>query len=235
MPLLSLFFLAHSAVLPPEPHPSPEVRITLVNATSVPNLSVSTTGTNQPVAYPLFPQATWTGNTPVKTTEIHYLVRNESGKTIMDRIVKFLPVSSQILLMTGDLSTEWPSEKPPQLGFPPQQGATPWPHNLQLHTYPCEPVTKEGCHYRVVNGMPSKTLVIRGADDGKRPGRQLALLAPGDSTLFIRQPADVAWEAEIDGLLYPLPIRQEGTARNCLLSFFLQGNRPVCIRVFEIE
>jgi hypothetical protein len=43
----------------------------------------------------------------------------------------------------------------------------------------------------------------------------------------------VEWEAEIDGKTYPLQIRQEGDPRNCLIPFFLRGETPSFIRVFE--
>jgi len=215
------------------PSPSPEVRITVVNATCSPSISLSVAGTNLPVAYPLFRQGEWTGNAPLKTPEIHYLARNVRGDTVADRIIRFRPLSSQILLLTGDLSTTGPADKLPQVAPAATPGIHPATPNFQFHIYPEEAAPREECRYRVVNAMPSRILILREAGGGGKPPRQLSLLAPGGSALFVRQPSCVEWEAEIDGKTYPLQIRQEGGPRNCLIPFFLRGDTPSFIRVFE--
>ena len=74
----------HRATASPTPAPSPEVRITIVNATSIPFLSLNTEGTNLPVAYPVFPQGTCTGNAPLTNPIIDYLVRN-GGAIVAER------------------------------------------------------------------------------------------------------------------------------------------------------
>ncbi len=212
---------------------SPEVRITIVNATSVPAISLSTSGTNSPVAYPVFPQGTWTGDAPLKTPSIHYLVRNMDGRFVGDRVLNFPPVSSQILLITGDLSTSGPPEAPPQMGIPPSSGLKSWPPNLQFHIYPYSTDTKEGCRYRVVNAMPSRMLTLRSIAEPNKPSRQLALLAPGNSFVFLHQPPNIEWEAEIDGQIIRVVLQQERDAKNCLIPFFLRNGHPDFIRVFE--
>jgi hypothetical protein len=175
----------------------------------------------------------WTANAPLKTPSIHYLVRGPDGSIAADRPLSFQPVSSQMLLLTGDLSTLGPAEIPPQLGLPPAPGPKPWPSNLQFHIYPFATGTNDLCRYRVVNGMPSKLLILRSVAEPNKPSRQLALLAPGNSALFIRQPSNLEWEAEIDGAIYKIAIEQEGVRKNCLIPFFLRNGRPDFIRVFE--
>ncbi len=229
----------HHAHAAPTPSPSPEVRVTVVNATSVPVITLGTAGTNLPPAYPSFPQGTWTGNAPLKTSIMDLVVRNASGQIIAEHLQHFASVSSQILLITGDLSTSGPAETPPQLGSPPAPGPAPWPPNLQFHNYPITPEKPAlpgkpaDCRYRVVNAMPSKLLVLRSLGEGNKPGRQLALLAPGNSALFIRQPANLQWEAEIDGQIRRVTIEQEEDSKNCLIPFFLRNGQPEFIRVFE--
>ena len=222
----------HRATASPTPAPSPEVRITIVNATSIPFLSLNTEGTNLPVAYPVFPQGTCTGNAPLTNPIIDYLVRN-GGAIVAERRLHFQPVSSQILLLTGDLSTSGPAEFLPQMGAPPIQGSKIWPSNLQFHIYPAVKGDTDRCRYRVVNGMPSKLLILRSIAEAGQPSRQLALLAPGNSVLFIRQPRNLQWEAEIDGRIYPVTIEQENDSNNCLIPFFLRNGQPDFIRVFE--
>ncbi|MEI6321854.1 MAG: hypothetical protein WCP60_01975 [bacterium] len=227
------------ALVSATPSPTPEVRITLVNATSVSAIALNTRGTNRPFAYPYFPQGTWTGNDPIKTNSVDYLALTTNGALLARHTQKFPTVSSQILLLTGDLSTSGPADSLPQIGLPPPPSLKPWPPNLQFHTYSCSkstnasPENKDICRYRVVNGMPSKLLILRAFADGNKPGRQLALLAPGNSALFIKQPPNLRWEAEIDGQIYPVVMEQEDDQRNCLIPFFLRNGVPSFIRVFE--
>jgi len=215
------------------PSPSPEVRVTIVNATSIPAIALGTAGSSAPLAFPYFPQGVWTGNLPLKTPAIHYFVRGLSGHTSVDRTLHFPPVSSQMLLLTGDLSTSGPPDLPPQLGLPPSPGATPWPPNLQFHIYPFGTLPNERCRYRIVNGMPSKLLVLRTLAEPNKPSHQIALLAPGNSILLLHQPSNVTWEAEINGEILTVAINQEDEQKNCLIPFFLRNEKPDFIRVFE--
>jgi len=216
----------------PTPAATPQVKITIINATSAPSIALSVTGTNLPVAYPSFPQGEWTANAAVTNSEIHYVARFPEGPVIADRVIRFAPKSSQFLLLTGDLSRKGPAEKLPQL-TPSVYEPHPWPPNFQFHLYPVELVTKDPCHYRVVNAMPAKTLILRTpARDGK-PSRILGLLAPGNSLLLTGQPPCVDWIAEIDGQNFPVAIAQEGAEGNCLIPFFLRNGKPDFLRVFE--
>lgn len=215
------------------PSPTPRVKITIVNATCVPAISLSTHGTNLPAAYPRFPQGEWTANEPLQTTEIHYLARTLEGTPVAEKSIRFRPISSQVLMLTGDLSRSGPADKLPQLAGNPVQVSVKWPPNFQFHLYPVELVCKDPCHYRVVNAMPSKTLVLKTLPEKNRPSRQLGLLAPGNSLLLTGQPSCVEWIAEIDGQAHPVTIMQEGAAANCLIPFFLRDGKPTYIRVFE--
>jgi hypothetical protein len=217
----------------PTPAPSPEVRITIVNATSVPAISLSNQGTNTPVSYPNFPQGTWTANEPLSTTNADYLVRTLTGMIVGEHRFTFKPVSSQTLLITGDLSSTGPAESLPQIAPPPLPTATPFQANLQFHLYPCSTSTNDLCSYRVVNAMPSKLLILHTVSEGTKPPEQLALLAPGNSAVFIKQPPSIRWVAEIDGQSYPVEIEQEGNRKNCIIPFYLCNGIPTMIRVFE--
>jgi len=252
-----ILFLAQSAILPasgsspsitdgsshqsghkhhhaaPTPALSPHVRITIINATSVPSISLSTAGTNLPPAYPDFRQGEWTANEALPTPEIHYLVRKTNGSVVASQTLRFKPISSQFLLLTGDLSKGGPSDRLPQIGYCPETGLTNQSPNFQFHVIPYTLVCGDPCHYRIINAMPGKTLVIKSTDQDGKSNRELALLAPGNSILLTGQPASVDYDAVIDGECYRLSIRQEGAEGNCLIPFFLREGKPDFVRIFE--
>jgi len=218
----------------PTPTPTPEVRITIVNATSVPALSLSTMEERTHKAYPFFPQGEWTANEAIKTAEVQYLIQSTNGAALSKQSIRFQPYSSQFLLITGDLSTKGPAERLPGIVSPPTSSQPQaWPPNLQFHLFPYTLVSKDPYHYRVFNGMPGKTLLLRSVLDGNKPPQQLALLAPGNSVQLVHQAASIDYDAVIDGQTYRLEIRQEGAAGNCLIPFFLRNGKPDFIRVFE--
>jgi len=217
----------------PSPSPSPEVRITVVNATCVPSISLSTSTPALPADYPVFPQGEWTANAPVTTPEVHYLVRNTNGTAVVEKTLHFKPVSSQFVLLTGDLDTKGPADTLRGIDsslIPADKPCTP---NLQFQVFPYQMTCPDPCRYRIINGMPGKMLILRTTGDEGQPRHQLALLSPGNGALLVHQPPSVAWEAEIDGQTYPVIIRQEGAAGNCLVPFFLRDGKPDFVRVFE--
>ncbi len=252
IPILSLLLIAQALPLPeckatpphrsPQkkhkapaalPSPSPAVKITLVNATCVPSIAVATDGTNKPVAYPDFRQGEWTGNAPLSRSEIRYLVSSSTGGRVTEKILRFKPVSSQIIVMTGDLGTAWPSGNLPQLGpAPPPEAGVRTP-NFQLRCYPCDVGCKDPFHYRIVNAMPSKALVLRSVAVDDKPARQIALLAPGGSILLTGQPPSIDWDVEVEEKIHRVSIRQEGAAQHCIIPFFLREGQPHHIKVFQ--
>jgi len=230
----SVHSVRHHRQAAPTPIPTPEVRITIVNATSVPALSLSTIEGGAHKAYHLFPQGEWTANEAIKTAEVQYLVQSTNGASLSKQIIRFKPHSIQFLLITGDLSTKGPAERLPGIVAPltSSQPQT-WPPNLQYHLFPYTLVSQDPCHYRIFNGMPGKTLLLRSVPVGNKPSQQLALLAPGNSVQLVQQPASIDYDTVIDGQTNRLEIRQEGAAGNCLIPFFLRNGKPDFIRVFE--
>jgi hypothetical protein len=150
----------------------------------------------------------------------------------MVQTIRFKPVSSQYLLLTGDLSTRGAVEKLPQvLGeTAPRRVYLP---NVQFHVIPYALVTPDPCHYMIFNAMPGKTLLLRSPASENKPAQQLAYLAPGNSVLLVHQPPCVCYEAVVDGQSIPLAIEQEGAVGNCLIPFFLRNGKPDFVRVFE--
>lgn len=222
------------------PSPTPRVRITVVNATCVPAISFSALRSRDPlnpnpetVSYPLFRQGTWTSDEPFEATEFRFTARTTNGIPIAEWTIRFRPLSSQTLLLTGDLSRSGTADKLPQLNAPQSQPIKTWAPNFQFHLYPEEVGCPDPCHYRIVNAMPSRILVLKTVPEGNKPARQLGLLTPGNSLLLVKQPPCVEWTAEIDGQSYPVSILQEGAAANCLIPFFLREGKPAFVRIFE--
>ncbi len=228
-------------------HPSttPSVRVTIVNATCVPAISLSLSGTNGAPAYPVFAQGDWTTDAPFTNPVTDYVARDTNGVFLKRQRITYRPVSKQYLLLTGDLSREGDqdhlpgvsppsepvlSEKPSQLqGLRTAEAVA----NLQFHVIPCEGVVKDPSHYRFVNCIPGSSLLLRKPAEGGRPAKELAFLTPGSSVLLTGQPDTVVYEAEVQGTILRLEIFQEGAVADCLIPFFLRDGKPSYATVFE--
>lgn len=223
----------------------PSVRVTIVNATCSPTLSLSVTGTNGPPAYPLFAQGEWTADAPFTNPVVDYAARDTNGLLLRGKRIIFPPVSKQYLLITGDLSRGGDPEHLPGVGvneapLPPSSmiGGKEIPSraleaNLQFHVIPCEGVVKDPSHYRIVNCIPRSTLIIRKPPEGGRPARELACLTPGNSVLLTGQPESVNYEVEVLGSLMKLEILQEGAVADCLIPFYLREGKVAYSTIFE--
>jgi hypothetical protein len=162
----------------------------------------------------------------------HYVARSTNGELIASQIIKFKPVSSQFLLLTGDLSRNAPPDRLPQLSAA-EDGIHNFPPNFQFHVIPYSLVCSDPCHYRFINAMPGKILIIRSIPSNGKPPQQLAYLAPGNSALLVRQPGSAKYEIEVDGQISNFCINQEGAVGNCIVPFFLRNGNPDHITVFE--
>jgi len=214
------------------PTQTPSVKVTIVNATCIPAIALGTQGTNKLTAYPNFPQGEWTANQAVPKPEVHYVALSTNGTLIASQIIKFKPVSSQFLLLTGDLSRNNPPDHLPQLSAA-EDGIHNFPPNFQFHVIPYSLVCSDPCHYRFINAMPGKILIIRSIPSNGKPPQQLAYLAPGNSALLVRQPGSAKYEIEVDGQISNFCINQEGAVGNCIVPFFLRNGIPNHITVFE--
>ena len=214
------------------PTPTPAVKVTIVNVTCIPAIALGTQGTNKLIAYPNFPQGEWTANQSLPSTEVNYVARCTNGELISSQIIKFKPVSSQFLLLTGDLSRNAPPDRLPQLSAA-EDGIHNFPPNFQFHVIPYSLVCSDPCHYRFINAMPGKILIIRSTPCDRKPPQQLAYLAPGNSALLVHQPGSAKFEIEVDGQVSTFCINQEGAVGNCIVPFFLRNGIPDHIIVFE--
>jgi hypothetical protein len=206
--------------------------MTIVNATSIPAISLSTKGAEAPPEYPLFPQGSWIEGAQRTERTLSLRISPQGTIPATDRELA-LPAMRQFLVITGDLGRRGPSDITAPV-HPSKEGRNVQsPPDFQCRSYPVELVVKDPCHYRVVNAMPGKTLLLCTPPREGRPRRLVSVLAPGNSLLLKGQPPAVDWLAMVDGKELVLSIGQEGAAGNCLIPFFLRNGQPSFIRVFE--
>lgn len=207
-------------------------RITIVNATSIPAISLSTKGAESPPEYPLFPQGAWIEGAPRTERTLRLRVSPQGAIPFTDRQLS-LPAMRQFLVISGDFGRREPSDMTAPV-HPSKEGRNiQSPPDFQCRSYPVELVVKDPCHYRVVNAMPGKTLLLFAPAREGRPRRLVGVLTPGNSLLLKGQPPAVDWLAMVDGKELVLSIGQEGAAGNCLIPFFLRDGKPDFVRVFE--
>lgn len=227
------------------PTPSPSVRVTIVNATTAPAFSLSTTGTNGAPAYPFFRQGDWTADPPFTNPVVDYVVRDTNGTFLAEQRITYKPVSKQYLLLTGDLSREGDPHHLRGVGESAQipnpnsannsksWGIKPQNANLQFQIIPCEGVVKDPSHYRFVNCISGATLLLRKPPEGCHPAKEIALLTPGNSVLLTGQPDEVLYEAEVMGTVLKIEILQEGAVADCLIPIYLREGKPTYATIFE--
>lgn len=216
----------------PHPVPAKPFRITIVNATSFTSISLSTKGSQFPAEYPFFPQGSWIECAPRTERTLCIHVTDQDGTIATDRQLS-LPAARQFLLITRETARNGLSESTP-IPTPGVGGEdASFPPDIRFRSYPVELVVKDHCHYRVINAMPGKTLLLCAPARDGQPRRLLGVLTPGSSLLLKGQPPAVDWLAVVDGKEIVLPIAQEGAVGNCLVPFFLRDGRPSFIRVFE--
>ena len=221
----------------PSPTPTPQVRITIVNATCLPAISLTTGGDHLPLDYPEFPQGEWTGNQPLTNTEVHYLARTTNGMLLGEKSFRFQPISSQMLVLSGDPSPEGAPDNSTDSGnITKTDSSTSFGitrEGIRFGIYPVETPCRDPSHYRIVNAMPSEAITLRIMQQGNQPPQILGVISPGKSLLLTGQGPCVEWVAEIGGVSYPVIIQQEGAVANCLIPFFLRNGKPDFVRVFE--
>lgn len=228
-----------------KPASSTSVRVTIVNATTAPALSLSVTGTNGAPAYPFFHQGDWTSDPPFTNPVVDYAVRDTNGALLATQRVNYKLISKQYLLLTGDLSREGEPTRLRGVSDAAPSSGQDRPYvvsgmrsqtqraNLQFQIIACEGVVKDPSHYRFVNCIPGATLILRKPAEGCHPARELALLTPGNSVLLTGQQDSVVYEADVLGTVMRIEIIQEGAVADCLIPFYLREGKPTYATVFE--
>jgi hypothetical protein len=197
--------------------------VQIVNATSVPVLSLRI---NDTLAYDAFPQGKRSGDAPVPLLEVVYEAEDkQSGSKAKSDKITYEPGAFQSLVILGDFSTI----SPPGILRQPESALTDtgskYPPNVLFQVYP-HASTSAPVRLRVINGMPGKRLEFVS-------GSNVFVIRPGDCAVLESQPAVAQYTAHIDGEAIPLLMRQEGLIRNAIIVFFLKDGKPSFMRAFE--
>ena len=210
-----------------EPHRSgaqevPAASVQIVNATSVPEISLSIDGRND---YPNFPQGRMTAGAALERLKATYAAKDRQtgarGKPVE------LPHDSrhgQTIVILGDFSTVAPPGRLPQPG---DKAEETYPPNLLFKVYSHEvPASEQPLRLRIINGMPGQSLLFVA-------GHKPRVLLPGEDFALFNQPAVAQYTAKANGHDLQILMRQEEHPRNALLVFFLKEGKPAFMRAFE--
>lgn len=202
----------------------PVTSVQIINATSVPAISLSLNGRED---YPQFAQGTFTGDTPTPNLTVNYkAVDKKTGAVAESPAIRYQPSARQSLVIMGDFSTKFPPTSLPQPGTLPSD--KPYPPNVFFRVFPHNlgPAEKP-VRWRILNAMPEKVLKISGKDVAARS------LNPGQDMTLNGRPLIGECLAEIDGQKIPVAVRQRPPAGNAMIIFFLKDGKPEFRRIFE--
>lgn len=218
------FFWAGSLV-GADPSAPPTTQVQIINATSVPSISLSVNGKN---SYPDFPQGLYTADAPIATLNARYRALDpKSGASVESAEFKYDANARQSLVILGDFSLSaapgtlaqpGPKAPPPDKPFPPSV-------IFRLYSHSSEPGDSP-VRLRVLNGMPGKTLKFSSREETRE-------ILPGFDYEFKKQPPLYEYTAEVDGKPIPVFMRQEDVVRNAMVIFYLQNGEPAFMRAFE--
>ena len=197
--------------------------VQIINATSVPVLSLKV---NDTLAYDAFPQGKRSADAPVPLLEAAYEAEDkQSGSKAKSEKITYQPGAYSSLVILGDFSTISPSGTLRQPGSSLTIEAGKYPPNVLFQVYP-HTSSKSPVRLRIINGIPGKRLTFVNGNN------ELAL-NPGDCAVLESQPATAQYTAHVNGESIPLLMRQEGLIRNAVIVFFLKDGKPTFMRAFE--
>jgi hypothetical protein len=210
---------------PPFPDkPAKNMRLQIVNATSVPHISL---GINGKTYYPDLAAGQWTGHFPWNLSSAVYEVCDlAGGLRKKSPPLRFDDNSSQTLVVMGDFSTDSPPDKLPQAAAPANPEKE-YPPNVQFRIYPR--TTGGGPRYHFVNAIPRLTIRLTGP--GLPP---VTPLAPGsDVSTAAGQSPRARYQAAIGETSCPVSIFQRGSGGNILIIFYLKKGKPGYLLIGE--
>lgn len=214
----------------PSPSPPPTTSIQVVNATSVPSISLEVNGQ---LIFPDFSQGKVSGNPFVEGLNYRYKATNKAdGVSVNSQPITFKNLENQTLLLIGDFSDEaeegsLPQPKP---ALPIEGNSTKSnPPSLIFRTYFHQAaLEKPPLQIRIINGMPRKILKMQ------LPNSQNTLdLLPGEEKELVGQPPVHKYFFEVDGKMIPVLMNQDGNPVNANIVFYLKDNEPAFKRFGE--
>jgi hypothetical protein len=213
----------------PTTTPPPSTSIQIVNATSVPSISLEVNGR---MDYPEFPQGEFTADAPTQGLTYRYKATNKSdGAIVSAKPITYKNLENQTLLLLGDFSKETEEGKIPPIVNPANQEETGklFPPNLIFRVYSHQEGASESpVRVRIINGMPRKMLRLKANASSSQTD-----LFPGDEKKLSGQPLVQVYNFEVEGKEFPVLMRQDANPLNANIVFFLRNNEPTYMRFFE--
>ncbi|MEM1158058.1 MAG: hypothetical protein AAF571_13485 [Verrucomicrobiota bacterium] len=207
----------------PEEIVLPQTSVQIVNATSVPEISLMV---DQKMYYPKFPQGLYTGDAPTPKLKPLYTVTDLATNTQVDHQISYDSNTHQSLIITGDFQmvpaeeskTDATEEMSDESSVEPRVNFLLLSHDLSADEQPLR--------YRFHNGLVDQKIIINDGQNGQ-------WLEPGRILNFYGQPMVKTFTATIGDKTHSVLIRQEGSARNCTVIFYEKAGEPVFMRAFE--
>lgn len=207
------------------PQPPPQAMLRVVNATSVPKISLKVNGRD---VYQDLAQGAWTGMAPWDASLQCLAVDLTNGIKANATTVDLKPNTYQTLVIMGDFSNEAPAgEMPGQRAQAPDSKK--YPPNVVFNVYSNH--MKHGeqpMRFRFVNAMPRVPLTIQ----SRANGGSSVELAPGGDYAFTSQPKPAFFEATAQGKKFSLILVQKDPV-NQTVVFYLSNGAPAYLAVTD--
>lgn len=202
-------------ILAKPPEPAPATKVQIVNATSVPAISLKVNGQ---VFYPKFRQGMQSGEFLIHAHQLSYTVSDLSTSRQVTQEIMYEKNTYQSLVITGDFRPVLRirnGRKPvlePYVEF-----------NLLSHQ---QPKNQQPLRYRFLNGLSSKNLTIEEAG-------QAWVIQPGQLVSFHGQPPVKLFTVQTAEASMETLIRQDSNPRNCTVVFYEKEGKVTFMRIFE--
>lgn len=209
----------------PEPKELPKTSVQIVNATSVPGISLFL---DDKPFYPTFPQGLYTADAPTEMLSVTYRALDPASKLEATGKAKYEANTNQSLFITGDFK---PSANPDQLPLVKEEPGTGKKASLKpsVQFRILSHVLAEGeepLRYRFFNAMPAVPMSILTANGEQR-------IVPGEIFTLVKQARQATYKIKVEQKVYDVFINQEGIHRNCTITFVLKEGKPYFFRAFE--
>ncbi|TSA31900.1 MAG: hypothetical protein D4R65_10480 [Verrucomicrobiaceae bacterium] len=217
--------MGHVTAQTPTPTPPPTTSVQIINATSVPAISLYVNGREN---YPNFPQALLTSDAPIPLLDTRYVaVNKKTGAQAESDVVKFQANANQSLVIMGDFSTQTPPGALPQPDQPLGKTEKPYPPNVVFKVFQHKRMSADRLvRLLVINGMPGKRLKFTAGNDARD-------ILPGESVEFVEQPVFFTYQADAGDQQIAVTVRQSGIMRDAIVIFYLKNGEPAFMRAFE--
>jgi hypothetical protein len=198
---------------------TPPAYLQIVNATSVPAISLNINGKE---TYPLLNQGDWIGSAPRQELNIRYKATDlASGAKGEPESIRFKALEHQTLVILGDFSTDVPAGTLRQPDVAKSSTGETYPPNVifRVYSHNMGPQDKM-LRFRFVNGMPGLALKLSGAST------KTETILPGNEVVLNGQPKPAIYVAEAKGRKMDITLVQKENI-NQTVVFYLKDGEPV--------